>query len=183
MRRVPTSSPALTPKPLGGLRNAALSKARIPCHKKAWSGKSSALEIGDAKAASSTRKEPFLYVVHFARNLHCRYRCSRAAIVVYKFILRRPRPKGAIPISAGIAMILFQIVLDYGWYSRATADFGDDVVVLRTAEGKSLLQPLSYIIPRTDRFLALNKATMKSNNNLPACRGMTLSPRFVLTGV
>lgn len=93
-----------------------------------------------------------------------------AAIVVYKFILRRPRPKGAIPISAGIAMILFQIILDYGWYSRATADFGDDVMVLRTAEGKSLLQPLSYIIPRTDRFLALNKATMKSNNNLPGIK-------------
>nr|WP_321980560.1 hypothetical protein [uncultured Cohaesibacter sp.] len=93
-----------------------------------------------------------------------------AAVVFYKFILRRPRPKGAIPISAGVAMILLQIVLDYGWYSRATADFGDDVVVLRTAEGTSLLQPLSYIIPRTDRFLALNKASMRSNDNLPGIR-------------
>ena len=93
-----------------------------------------------------------------------------AAVVVYKFILRRPRPKGAIPISAGIAMIALQIVLDYGWYSRATADFGDDVVVLQTAQGTSLLQPLSFLIPRTDRFLALNKTTIRTNENLPGIK-------------
>nr|WP_321460673.1 hypothetical protein [uncultured Cohaesibacter sp.] len=92
------------------------------------------------------------------------------AVIFYKYILRRPRPKGAIPIAAGLAMIAMQIILDYGWYRRATADFGADVVVLQTAEGKSPLQPLSYIIPRTDRFLALNKTTMRSNDTLPGIK-------------
>ncbi|WP_316860491.1 hypothetical protein [uncultured Cohaesibacter sp.] len=96
------------------------------------------------------------------------------AILFYKYVLRRPRPKGAIPIAAGTAMILLQIVLDYGWYSRATHDFGEDVVVLQKAQGKSLLQPLSYIVPRTDRFLALDKASMKTNDNIPGIKLATL---------
>ena len=95
-------------------------------------------------------------------------------ILIYKVILRRPRPKAAIPFAAAAGMMLLQIVLDYGWYSRATADFGDDVVVLRTAQGKSLLQPLSYIIPRTDRFLALDKTSLKTNDALPGIKLGTL---------
>ena len=89
------------------------------------------------------------------------------AVLFFKYILNRPRPKAAIPLAAGVAMIGLQIVLDYGWYHRATADFGDDIVILQTAEGTSLLQPLSFIIPRTDRFLALDKTSIKSNQALP----------------
>lgn len=95
-------------------------------------------------------------------------------IVLYKFILNRPRPKGAVPIAAGCAMILLQIVLDYGWYSRATADFGNDVVVLQSAQGTSPLQPLSYIFPRTDRFLAIDKTSLQSNAALPGIKLATL---------
>jgi hypothetical protein len=90
--------------------------------------------------------------------------------LVYKYILKRPRPKSAIPISAGIAMILLQVVLDYGWFSRATSEFGDDVVVIRKSQGTSLLQPLSFIIPRTDRFLALDKTSLKTNDALPGIK-------------
>lgn len=95
-------------------------------------------------------------------------------ILVYKYILRRERPKAAVPISAAAAMILLQVVLDYGWFSRATADFGNDVVVVRTSEGTSLLQPLSFIIPRTDRFLAFDKASLKTNDALPGIKMGTM---------
>ncbi|MCT4654500.1 MAG: hypothetical protein N4A65_01685 [Cohaesibacter sp.] len=92
------------------------------------------------------------------------------AILFYKYILRRERPKAAIPVAAGAVMILFQVFLDYGWFSRATADFGDDLVVVSTFEGKSLLQPLSYIIPRTDRFIALEATTLKEHERLPGVK-------------
>ena len=95
-------------------------------------------------------------------------------ILVYKYILRRERPKVAVPAAAGITMILMQVVLDYGWYSRATADFDKDVIVLRTSEGTSLLQPLSFIIPRTDRFLAFDKASLKTNDSLPGIKMGTM---------
>ncbi|TLP48184.1 hypothetical protein FDK21_00505 [Cohaesibacter sp. CAU 1516] len=95
-------------------------------------------------------------------------------ILFYKMILKRPRPKAAVPLAAGTAMILLQIVLDYGWYARATSDFDDNVVILRTAEGTSLLQPLSFIVPRTDRFLAIDKATIKKNDDYPGIRLATL---------
>ncbi|WP_319530026.1 hypothetical protein [uncultured Cohaesibacter sp.] len=96
------------------------------------------------------------------------------AISLYKFVLRKPRPKWVVPTSAGVAMILLQVVLDYGWYSRATADFGDDIVVIQSAQGTSLLQPLSYIVPRTDRFLALDKRSIRTNDALPGLRLVSL---------
>ena len=95
-------------------------------------------------------------------------------ILIYKYLLRRPRPKGVAPIAAGIAMILLQVVLDYGWYGRATADFGEDVVVLRSSQGTSLVQPLSYLVPRTDRFLALDRTSIRTNDALPDIRLATL---------
>ena len=96
------------------------------------------------------------------------------AVLIFKYILRRPRPKAAIPIAAGSAMILLQIILDYGWYGRATADFDENLVILRKAQGSSLVQPLSFIIPRTDRFLALDKTTIKSNEAIPGVKLATL---------
>lgn len=96
------------------------------------------------------------------------------AILIYKYILRIPRPKAVVPIAAGCAMILLQIVLDYYWFSRATDDFEGDLVVVSTFEGKSLLQPLSYVIPRTDRFIALEVATLKEHDSLPGVKLGTL---------
>ncbi|MCV6548517.1 MAG: hypothetical protein OIF56_14765 [Cohaesibacter sp.] len=95
-------------------------------------------------------------------------------ILAYKYILRIPRPKAAIPAAAGVVMILFQVFLDYGWFSRATADFEGDLVVVSTFEGKSLLQPLSYVIARTDRFIALEAATLKEHDKLPGVKLGTL---------
>ena len=91
-------------------------------------------------------------------------------ILVYKYILRKPRPKSAVPFAAAAGMMLLQIVLDYGWYSRAIADFGDDVVVLRSSKGTSLVHPLSYIVPRTDRFLAFDKNSIRTNDTLPGIK-------------
>ncbi|PLW75621.1 hypothetical protein [Cohaesibacter celericrescens] len=91
-------------------------------------------------------------------------------VLVYKYILRKPRPKAAIPFAAAAGMMLLQILLDYGWYARATADFGEDVVILRSSKGTSLVHPLSYIVPRTDRFLAFDKNSIRTNDTLPGIK-------------
>ena len=79
------------------------------------------------------------------------------AILILQIYSAHPeRPKAAVPSRCWLRMMILlqDLSLDYYWFSRATDDFEGDLVVVSTFEGKSLLQPLSYVIPRTDRFMA-----------------------------
>ncbi|WP_350334566.1 hypothetical protein [Coralliovum pocilloporae] len=79
-------------------------------------------------------------------------------------------PRWLVPVAAGLAMIGVTVANEYGWYSRTSASLPEGVVVARTVEDRAIWRPWSYVIPFVSRFIAVDTASVRTNEALPGQR-------------
>ncbi len=70
--------------------------------------------------------------------------------------LRRPFPGWLLPAAAGAGMLTFHIWSDYAWADRSAGELPDHVVVAERHTSRSVLQPWTYLVPKVDRFAAVD---------------------------
>lgn len=73
-------------------------------------------------------------------------------------------PRWLVPVFAGAAMLGFAIWNDYSWFERTTAALPADVVVLQAPPNRSPFRPWTYLLPLRDRFLAVDKAAVRTHS-------------------
>jgi hypothetical protein len=93
-------------------------------------------------------------------------------VVFMRRVLKLPLPTWMVPIAAAVAMLSYHVWQDYNWHTTVTKALPETVVVTQSYASKSPLQPWTYVVPRYTRFIAVDKATMQVNPNLP---GMVLA--------
>jgi hypothetical protein len=76
-------------------------------------------------------------------------------------------PRWIIPIAAGAAMLATTIANEYGWYGRTVGSLPSGLEVATTVENAAIYRPWAYVIPFVSRFLAVDTATMRTNDALP----------------
>lgn len=93
---------------------------------------------------------------------------SAAAIVTIPFRLTgRKTPKPLLPLSAGLALVVFVIWNDYSWYSRTAGELPERVSVVNSFTYSGALQPWTLVLPRVNRFTAIDTASIRRNDDLP----------------
>ena len=93
--------------------------------------------------------------------------------------LSRGRIQGwIVPAGSAAAMIVFYIWTDYSWHTRTTASFPNTVEVTKTYGVSFILQPWTLIVPKVNRFTAVDKASIKPNKDLP---GIWLTELILVT--
>lgn len=90
------------------------------------------------------------------------------ASILRRFV--RALPRWAIPLAAGGAMILAAVSLEYTWYGRTTAALPGSVEVAVANESRAPWRPWTYLRPYTDRFLAVDRASVMTNAGAPGIR-------------
>lgn len=97
---------------------------------------------------------------------------AAAALVVYAAnrALGGRLPRWLMPVAAGAAMIVATVSLEYTWYGRTAAALPEGLVVAETVEERALYRPWTYLVPYTDRFVALDRASVQTNPDRPAER-------------
>jgi hypothetical protein len=93
------------------------------------------------------------------------------AFIVCK-ALRRPVPGWLLPAAAGLAMLSFHIWSDYAWAERTIAELPDHVVVAERYTSRSVLQPWTLLVPKVDRFSAVDLNEVRHN---PRVEGMVMA--------
>lgn len=76
-------------------------------------------------------------------------------------------PRWMTPLAAGLGMIAVTVWSEYTWYERTSASLPEGLVVTETHEAQQLYRPWTFAAPVTDRFMALDVATMRSSQALP----------------
>ncbi len=76
-------------------------------------------------------------------------------------------PAWLAPVAAGLAMIGVTIASEYGWYGRTVANLPEGLVVAEAVESQSFYRPWTYVVPYTERFVAVDTATLRSHANQP----------------
>jgi len=82
-------------------------------------------------------------------------------------LLGRRAPRGLLPIMAGLGMFGFVIWNDYSWYSRTVAVLPESFQVVKSFSERSAIQPWTYLIPPTHRFMVVDRQSRQHNPALP----------------
>lgn len=76
-------------------------------------------------------------------------------------------PRWLAPVVAGLVMIGVTVTSEYSWYSRTLASLPEGLVVADTVESRSFYRPWTYVVPLSERFVAVDLATMRSHAKQP----------------
>ena len=92
--------------------------------------------------------------------------CAGVAMLL-NLLTGRRLPKWALPVAAGLGMIAMTISNEYTWFKRTAERLPDGVQVAMTVAEQSWLRPWTKAFPYTKRFVAVDTATVRKNDNLP----------------
>ncbi|MEM1377476.1 MAG: hypothetical protein AAGG69_08810 [Pseudomonadota bacterium] len=76
--------------------------------------------------------------------------------LIFRFILRRKTPPGAIAIGAGAAVLTFIAYLDLTWYEVNTARLPAETIIVDTQEFSHAIKPWTLIWPAIDSYTAVD---------------------------
>lgn len=99
---------------------------------------------------------------------------AAGTVLLVNKVLRGRLPRWLMPASAGLAMICFTVWSEYSWYPRTAGNLPEDVVVAWANEDSAPWKPWTYAIPQTNRFVAVDTGTIRSNDALPDQRMVDL---------
>lgn len=86
----------------------------------------------------------------------------------------RRLPRWLIPVAAGLAMIGTTISNEYSWFDRTSGTLPEGFEIAQTVEDRSFYRPWTYARPFISRFVAVDVATMRTNDAFPDQRMVTL---------
>lgn len=87
-------------------------------------------------------------------------------MLVFRIMRRRP-PRWLVPVAAGLAMIVFHLWNEYTWFDRVAGGLPEQVVVAEHYTYESALQPWTLVRPRINRFAAVDRSTIRRNEQAP----------------
>lgn len=88
-------------------------------------------------------------------------------LLFLKRILKIPMPGWIVPIGAAAGMMGAHMINEYTWYSRFSAELPDTMVVIDKGSSKHWLEPWTYLLPKTNRFAAIDRSSLKINEANP----------------
>jgi len=83
-------------------------------------------------------------------------------------------PRWIIPVMAGGAMISFTIFNEYSWYTRTANALPEGIHVAKKVEQSVFYRPWTYLVPYVDRFIAVDKLSVRKNDKFPNQRILDL---------
>lgn len=95
-------------------------------------------------------------------------------VLFLRRVLRVPLPKWAMPAAAGAAMVAYAMWSEYSWFGRMTTALPPSVEVAVTSESRAPWRPWTYLLPITTRFVAFDRAAIRTHPAVPAEKIVTL---------
>lgn len=86
--------------------------------------------------------------------------------LVYRARRRRP-PRYLVPAVIGAGILGYTVWNEYTWAARTVAALPAEIVVVDELTYRSPLQPWTYIVPRVNRLIAIDRANLRRNERLP----------------
>lgn len=86
-----------------------------------------------------------------------------AMLLVISKTFRLKFPGWIYPAAAGIGMVALTIYIEYSWFNEVRAGLPDEVEIVETFEYSAPYQPWTYVVPRINRFVAIDHATARTN--------------------
>lgn len=98
-------------------------------------------------------------------------------LLIYRLSGRRA-PRWLMPAAAGVAMLSFHLWNEYTWFDRTSKALPEQVTVAERYAYQSVLQPWTLVAPRINRFTAVDRSSIRRNEQAP---GYVMAEVFLVT--
>lgn len=88
-------------------------------------------------------------------------------VMVLRSLTGGTLPRWLTPVAAGLAMIGFAVWNEYTWFDRTAAALPPEMEIVAQNDSRALWRPWTYVVPFTDRFAALDRASVRRNDAAP----------------
>ena len=88
-------------------------------------------------------------------------------VMILNVVTGRRLPKWVMPVAAGLGMIGMTISNEYTWFDRTAARLPEGVTIAIKVDEQSWWRPWTRVWPYTKRFVAVDTAAVRKNDNLP----------------
>ena len=92
--------------------------------------------------------------------------CAGVALLL-NMVTGRRLPKWIMPVAAGLGMIGMTISNEYTWFDRTAERLPEGIEIAMTVQEQSWLRPWTQVWPYTKRFVAVDTATARKNEDVP----------------
>ena len=92
---------------------------------------------------------------------------SAGIAMLLNFATGKRLPRWLTPVAAGLGMIAATVSNEYSWYGRTVESLPDGVEIIATIEEQSWYRPWTLARPYTKRFIAIDTATVRTNESVP----------------
>ncbi len=76
-------------------------------------------------------------------------------------------PRWFVPVGAGAAMLIAAISSEYSWYGRTADNLPEGLTIAQTVDSSAFWRPWTYLVPMTDRFVAVDTGNLRPNTETP----------------
>lgn len=87
-------------------------------------------------------------------------------MLIYR-VSGRQAPGWLMPAAAGVAMLSFHLWNEYTWFDRTSKALPGQVTVAKRYAYQSVLQPWTLVAPRINRFTAVDRSSIRRNEQAP----------------
>lgn len=77
-------------------------------------------------------------------------------------------PRWSVPVVAGATMLLASITSEYSWYGRTVQNLPEGITVAQSIESRAPWRPWTYVVPMTNRFVAVDLDHLRENGDQEA---------------
>jgi hypothetical protein len=89
-----------------------------------------------------------------------------AMLLIVSKLFRLKLPRWMYPAVGGLGMILLTVHIEYSWYDQVRSNLPEEIEVVQTFDYSVFYQPWTYLIPRVNRFVAIDHTTARTNPDL-----------------
>ena len=95
--------------------------------------------------------------------------CAGVAMIV-NIATGRRLPRWIVPVFAGLGMLATTVSSEYTWFDRTVEQLPEGLEIAMTVEEQSWVRPWTKVWPYTKRFVAVDQATVRTNESQPGLR-------------
>lgn len=86
-----------------------------------------------------------------------------AMLLIISKTFRLTLPRWMYPATAGLGMLLLTIHIEYSWFNQVTSSLPEEIEVVETFDYSVPYQPWTYLVPRINRFVAVDHTSTRTN--------------------
>lgn len=91
-------------------------------------------------------------------------------VLLLRRLLGGRLPRWWVPAAAGLSMLIASVAMEYSWFPGTRDAMPEQLTITETVQSRAIYRPWTYVVPLTDRFVAVDRGSILAAPDRPQLR-------------